>query len=314
MLHLVAEFYRTPWALDPTTHATVEAVLTRWASGDRLNAAQIQAAVGSAPQATAQRRDAAAQMGGGQVAVIPVYGVLTHRAVDAAASSTPLASTERLTAQIRSAVNNPDVSAVVLDVNSPGGSVFGVQELADTIYGLRGAKPIKAVANNTAASGGYWIASQADEVIVTPSGVVGSVGTLMKHVNASEFYKQKGVEHTYVTSGEFKAEGNDSAALDQKARDYMQGLCDTYYGLFIKTVARGMGQPIDAVRGEAFGQGRICTARDAVAHGMAHRIATLDEVVSELMKPARRAAGGMSAATALAQIEALNTNASRIAA
>ena len=95
MLHLVAEFYRTPWALDPTTHATVEAVLTRWASGDRLNAAQIQAAVGSAPQATAQRRDAAAQMGGGQVAVIPVYGVLTHRAVDADASSTPLASSIR---------------------------------------------------------------------------------------------------------------------------------------------------------------------------------------------------------------------------
>jgi signal peptide peptidase SppA len=309
MLHLVAEFYRTPWALDPSTYATIESVLTRWAEGNRLNPEQIRAAVGDAPQAVAQRREAAAQQGQGQVAVIPVYGVLTHRAVDAENSSTPLASAERLAAQIRSAVANPDVSAIVLDVNSPGGSVFGVQELGDTIFALRGSKPIKAVANASAASGAYWIAAQADELIVTPSGMVGSIGVIMKHVNASEFYKQKGVEITYITSGKYKAEGNDSGPLDGDASEYMQAMSDSYYTAFTKAVAKGRGQPMEVVRGEAFGQGRMRTAREAVANGMADRVATLDAVVAELLKPAARsAARPLSAEAALAQVQALQAN------
>ncbi len=307
MLHLVAEFYRTPWALDPSTYAIIEGVLTRWAEGTRLNPEQIRAAVGDAPQAVAQRREAAVQQGQGQVAVIPVYGVLTHRAVDAEASSTPLASAERLAAQIRSAVANPDISAVVLDVNSPGGSVFGVQELGDTIYSLRGAKPIKAVANASAASGAYWVAAQADEIIVTPSGMVGSIGVVMKHINASEFYKQKGLQTTYITSGKYKAEGNDAGPLDDDARKYLQAVSDEYYSAFTQAVAKGRGQPVGVVRGEAFGQGRMRTAKEAVATGMADRVATLDAVIAELLKPApaARRPNALSAEAALAQVQAL---------
>mgnify|MGYP000850353374 FL=1 len=312
MLHLLAEFYRTPWALDPATYALVESVLARWAEGVRLAPDQIRAAVGDSPQANVQRRQQAAAMGGGQVAVLPVYGVLTHRAVDAESTSTPLTSTERLAQQFRAAVANPDVSAIVLDVNSPGGSVFGVQELGDTIYSLRGQKPVKAVANASAASGAYWVAAQADEIIVTPSGMVGSVGVIMKHVNAAEAYKQKGIEQTYITAGKYKAEGNDAGPLDAEGQAYLQSMADTYYTAFTKAVAKGRGQPIDAVRGEAFGQGRMRTARDAVASGMADRIDTLESVIASLLKPSARRTGGLSAAAAMAQIEALNAAAPRI--
>lgn len=305
MLHILAEFYRTPWALDPGVYATIESVLARWADGTRLSAEQIAAAVGPAPAAVAARREQAAAAGAGMVAVVPIYGVLTHRAVDAEASSTPLASTERLARDIRAAVADPEIRAVVLDINSPGGSVFGVQELGDIIYGLRGTKPITAVANASAASGAYWLAAQADEIVVTPSGMVGSVGVIMQHINAAEAYKQKGLEKTYITSGKFKAEGNDAGPLDEDARSYMQAMADTYYAAFTKAVARGLGQPIDAVRGEAFGQGRMKAAREAVASGMAHRVATFEDVVAQHLSAKRPARSGLSADAARAQISVL---------
>ncbi len=315
MLHLLAAFYSTPWALDPVTHSTIETVLTRWADGTRLDAAQIHAAIGTAPQAAAQRRDTAAQLGGGAVAVLPVYGVLTHRAVDAEASSTPLTSTERLGAQIKAAVANPDISALVLDINSPGGSVFGVQEVADTIYSLRGTKPIIAVASPAAASGAYWIAAQADELVVTPSGMVGSLGVIMKHTNRAEAYKQKGQEDTYITSGQHKAEGNDSGPLSPETRAYMQQVSDGYYAAFVNAVARGRNQPVSVVRSEAFGQGRMLTAAAAVAAGAATRIGTLESVVAELLqRPAtqhtapgmQRRPGALHASTARAQLDAID--------
>lgn len=313
MLHLLAAFYTTPWALDPATYTTIEAVLTRWSAGDRLDANQIHAAIGNGPEAAAARRDQAAQLGGGAVAVIPVYGVLTHRAVDAEASSTPLTSTERLGAQIKAAVANPDVSAVVLDVNSPGGSVYGVQEVGDIIYNLRSVKPITAVATPMAASGGYWIASQASEVVVTPSGMVGSIGVIMKHTNRAEALKQKGQEDTYITSGKFKGEGNDSAPLSDETKAYMQSMSDSYYTAFVQAVARGRSQPEAVVRGEPFGEGRMRTAAAAVATGMADRIGTLESVVAELLQrnpapAANRRVPGLSAHTARAQLSALNVN------
>lgn len=317
MLHLLQAFYATPWALDPVMYAAMESVIERWATGVRLTQPEIAAAVGNAPQAAAQRREAAARAGGGTVAVVPVYGVLTHRAHQADNVSTPLTSTERLASQIRTAVADPQVSAVILDVDSPGGSVHGVQELGDVIYGLRGQKPIVAVANATAASGAYWVASQADEIVITPSGGVGSVGVITKRVNAAEAYKAKGMEVEYITAGKYKAEGADTGPMTDEERAHVQGMANAYYGAFTKAIARGRGQPIDAVRGEAFGEGRMRLARDAVAAGMADRVDTLEATISRYAgrrngatAPAVRS---LSASTAAARVAVLQASAPLLA-
>lgn len=313
MLHLLQAFYGTPWALDPVIHASMEAVLERWTTGVRLGAPEILAAVGNAPQAAAQRRQAAAAAGGGAVAVIPVYGVLVHRGYTVDQTSTPLTSTERLGAAVRAAVANPDVGAVVLDVDSPGGSVFGVQELGDTIYSLRGQKPIVAVANAVAASGAYWIASQADEIIVTPSGTVGSIGVITSRTDASGAYEKAGVRKEYVTAGKYKAEGNDTGPMTDEERAYTQGLANTYYGAFTKAIARGRGLGIDVVRGEAFGEGRMRLAKEAVTAGMADGVDTLDAVIARYA--GRRNASGapsvraMSASAAAARVATLQASA-----
>lgn len=303
MLRLLAEFYTTPWALDPAIHAQMEAILERWSTGTRLSATEIQAAVGNAPQAAADRRAQAGAAGGGNVAVIPVYGVLAHRA-HAMQVSTTMTSTEVLASTLRAAANNPEISSIVLDVDSPGGSVFGVQEVGDVIHSLRGSKPIIAVANAQAASGAYWIASQADELVVTPSGAVGSIGAFIKHTDASEKNARDGVKNTYVYAGKYKVEGNSDGPLEGESLAYLQATVDSFYTAFVRAVARGRGVSVDTVRGPNFGQGRMVLARDAVAQGMANRVATLDQVIAEQMKPRRRT-GGLSASAAAAQIAVL---------
>lgn len=304
MLRILAAFYNTPWALDPVTLGVMAGLLDRWAMGVRLGPAEIAAAVGDAPEVAAARRDAAAQASRGAVAVIPVYGVLAHRAYAVDQTSRPLTSVERLGNMVKAAAADPDVGSIVLDIDSPGGSVFGVQELADTLAGVRGSKPIIAVANSMAASGAYWIASQADEIVVTPSGMVGSIGVIVPHRDMSGAYEKAGVKVSYITAGKYKAEGNDSGPLDEEARAAVQSMVDGYYAAFTKAVAKGRGVSVDQVRGEAFGQGRVKLAKDAVASGMATSIGTLDDTIARMART-RRTSGGMSAAHAARQIQIL---------
>lgn len=312
MLHLLSTFRSMPWALEPAVMSLVCGIVDRWAAGVHLSAAEIDALIGDAPEAASRRAEQARAMGGNGVAVMPVYGVLAHRAYAVANTSRPLTSTEALAGTFRAAMADPDVGTIVLDIDSPGGSVFGVQELANTMAALRGRKRVVAVANNTAASGAYWIASQADQIDVTPSGMVGSIGVIVPHTDASEAYAKEGLKRTYVTYGKYKAEGHDAAPLDDEARAHLQALVDTYGSAFTSAVAKGrraagVQVSVEDVRGPAFGEGRMRLAADAKAHGMADEVATLEEVVAREMRAAKRKPAGMSADTARRHIETLQT-------
>jgi signal peptide peptidase SppA len=306
-MSLLAEFYSTFWALEPRTLQAIQLVIERWSAGVRMSPEEIQVAIGNAPEVAADRRAASQAAGQGGVAVVPVHGVLTHRGHNAQQVSTTLTSTEILAGQIASMVRDPGVSAVVLDFDSPGGSVHGVQELGEAIFALRGEKPIVGVASPTAASGAYWAISQCDEVVVTPSGWVGSIGVILAHDDLSGAMEKAGVKREYIISGENKAEGNPTGPISDSTRAHLQGLSDTYYAAFTKAVARGRGQSVDVVRSEAWGRGRMVLAAAAVQAGMADRVDTLQNTIARLAKPqARRAA--MSAASAAAHIQVLQAS------
>ena len=293
MLHLLAAFYATPWVLEPGVFASVEHILLRWSAGTRLGADDIAAAIGDAPEAAAQRRQAATASSGAGVAVVPVYGVLAHRAYAVQKTSRPLTSTEALANQLRAVAADAEVGTIVLDIDSPGGSVFGVQELADVLADIRdnSGKKLVAVANNMAASGGYWIASQAHELVVTPSGMVGSIGVIVPHSDTSAMRERVGVRTEYVTYGRFKAEGHNDGPLTDEHRAHLQSQVDAYGAAFTKAVAKGRGAPLEAVRGEPFGEGRMRLAAEAVKNGMADRVGTLDETVRRHLRVQRAPAG-----------------------
>ncbi len=302
MLRLLSAFYSQPWAVTDEAWTAMEGVLVRWSSGVRLDALQIAEAVGDAPEAAVQRRAQAQAASGGGVQVVPIYGVMTHRAYAANNASRPLTSTEAVAAQIRQAMASDEVGTIVLDIDSPGGSVSGTAELADVVAAARAVKPVIAVANAEAASAAYWVASQASEIVVTPSGMVGSIGVRMPYTDDSEAQAREGIKREYISYGKYKSEGM-SGPLSDETRGYLQSMVDAYGNAFTRAVAKGRGVPVDVVRGPQFGEGRMRLASDAVASGMADRIGTLDEVIAKALRVRR----GMSSAAAQRQITILET-------
>lgn len=271
--------HSTPWSILPEKLEEIVALVEEHASGARLTAEEIQTRIG-----TGQRPEARVA---GSVAVLPLHGVVTQRA-NVMTEISGGTSTERFGAMLRSYLADAAVSAVVIDVDSPGGSVFGVSELAQEIMRARGPKPIVAVANSLAASAAYWIASAADEIVVSPGALVGSIGVLAVHTDISKAEEMDGVKTTLVTAGKYKAEASEYGPLSEEARAQMQARVDSYYGMFLRDVANGRGVPVSTVR-DSYGQGRVATAEEAIRAGMADRIATLDQVLAKLTRqPASR--------------------------
>jgi signal peptide peptidase SppA len=236
----------------------------------------------------------------GAVAVIPIMGTITRRA-DLMTETSGGTSTDAIQSALTAALADPQISSIVLQIDSPGGSVFGVQELADRIYQARQRKRIVAQADDLAASAAYWIGSAASEFVMTPSGQVGSIGVVATHVDQSAALEKNGLKVTYVHAGENKVEGNPTEPLSTSARAQLQAMVDEYYSAFLASVARGRGVPRATVE-STFGQGRVFGATQAKARGMVDRIATLaDTVGAELARnPSRTAPSRASASAALA--------------
>lgn len=206
----------------------------------------------------------------GSTAILAVHGPLTRRATGLSLLCGG-ASLQDITDGLREAVADDTVSRIVLDVDSPGGAIDGITELAAEIYEARQQKPISAFIDTKAASAAYWLAAQASEIVVTPSGAVGSIGVFALHLDESRATDAAGITPTFIQAGEYKTEENPLQPLSSEARATIQARVDVGYRMFLDDVARGRGVDVAHVR-EAFGKGRMVLAREAVALGMADRV------------------------------------------
>ncbi len=286
---LVAEFMATPWALMPERLSALATVISRWSQGvPASGAAMFQVQTDRVLRDT--RRQTSAAISGGGIAVIPIYGVITQRGNMVDDVSGPgMVSTQIVTQMLRQAVADEAVSQILLDIDSPGGSVYGVSELGDVILSARAQKPVVAIANSLAASAAYWIGSQAGEFYVTAGGEVGSIGVWQAHQDYSKAMDEAGVKTTLISAGKFKVEGNPYAPLDEEAQGFMQSRVEDYYAAFTKAVAKGRGVPITQVR-DGMGQGRVLGADAALAQNMVDGIASFDQVLSKMHKDAASSA------------------------
>lgn len=219
----------------------------------------------------------------GGVAVIPVKGVISPRVsifdLLFGGGATPPAWVAR---QLQRAVDDDSIKAVVLDYDTPGGSVFGVEEAASAMTALRGKKPIIAQVTGSCASAGYWLASGADEIVANPTSIIGSVGVYMVHEDLSKLYEEIGVKVTYIKAGQYKVEGNSEEPLTVEAEAHLQEMVDDYYRLFTEQVAKGRNVATSLVRGERFGQGRAYVAARAAERTMIDRVRTMDDTLRAL--------------------------------
>ncbi len=247
-----------------------------------LEAPELSRFVGSATTARGERRMSAVE---GGVAIIPVLGTLVNRGAWIGARS-GLTSYEGLDAQIREAAAASDVKAILLDIDSPGGEALGAFNLAQTILEARGQKPVVAVVNDMAASAAYAIASAASSIIVSPTSMVGSIGVVMAHMDKSEATAKEGVRPTLIYAGRHKVDGNPYAPLSDGARAEYQGRVNQFYEQFVAQVEAGRGARFtaDMARGT---EARIFMGDEAVQIGMADRVATFSQVLSELQTTPR---------------------------
>ena len=230
-----------------------------------------------------------------KIVVLPLYGTIVQKEgiVTKYLGGT---SCETFGAWIDYFANDPSVSRIIIDVNSGGGSVCGVHELADKIYKVRQKKPIIAVVNTLMASAAYYIASSADKIYCSPSGECGSIGVLLTHSDFSQYEEKLGIKTTIIKAGKHKAEGNPFEPLSDETRDYLQKNVDYFYNMFVSTVARNRNTTKADVISN-YGEGRVLTAKDALSVGMIDGIKTLEEVLS--MKQVRL----KNKRTAIAELE-----------
>lgn len=274
--HVLRAVGETPWAIRPAMLGVIVDILAFRAEGGRFTTEELAERIGAA------RRPVADSPRG--VAVLPLHGVIIPKAGMMSEMSGGT-SIEAFRQQFRQAMAAPEVAAIVLDVDSPGGMVDQVPEMAAEIRAARGTKPIVAVANSEAASAAYWLAAQADRLVVTKSGRVGSIGVFTAHEDESAKAAADGVSTTLISAGKYKTEGNPFEPLTAEARAHMQSMVDSYYGMFVSDVAKGRGVSIDTVR-SGYGEGRVVSAADAVRSGMADEMGTLEAAVGPLLRQA----------------------------
>lgn len=266
--------YGTPWAIEPQKFHEILAFVEQRIDGREFTAQEIRARLGGEPPSARRLQRS------GRVAVVPIAGVLAqHMNLITEASGGTAVDTVRR--DVHAALADPEIATIVLAIDSPGGSVHGITELAGELRQARQQKPIIAVADPLAASAAYWLAAQATEIVLTPSGYVGSIGILCAHEDRSEQQRQDGIATTVITSAKYKAEGHPYAPLTAEARAELQRKCNEMDARFKADVAAGRGVSVATVDAE-YGQGRTLSAAQAGAAGMIDAVASFDEVVHRL--------------------------------
>ncbi|WP_171022550.1 S49 family peptidase [Variovorax sp. 3P27G3] len=208
------------------------------------------------------------------VAIIPVQGSLMHKSGYIGTSSGCMGY-DGIQAQIESALSSSRVKGILLDVDSPGGEVAGVRDLARMISGA--SKPVWTHANEMAASAAYWLGSAADRLILSDTAEVGSIGVLMAHADYSGALDQEGIKVTLLYAGAHKVDGNPYEALPEAVRNAFQADIDELRSQFAEAVAGNRSIPTAQVLST---EAQLYRGRDAVEIGLADQVMSFDETLS----------------------------------
>jgi signal peptide peptidase SppA len=286
---LMHAFYEQPLLMSEGLARQIDTVLQRKLSGDVFFGRQLHADFGIAMPERGRAKPSAPNAPAA-IAVIPIYGMITQHA------NSMGTSTDEIGAQLNAAIASKQVDAILLDVDSPGGAVAGVPELAQRILAAREQKPIFAFANGLMASAAYWLSAMADQIIAMPSSFVGSIGVVYVHEDHSQELAQQGVRITTISAGKYKTEGARFMPLSADAEAQIQANVDRVYRWFVKAVATGRGDTQANVL-SGYGEGRALMGEDALAAKLVDRIGTFEETVGRLATRVQRAkARGMGAA------------------
>ncbi|WP_353274686.1 S49 family peptidase [Wolbachia endosymbiont (group B) of Hofmannophila pseudospretella] len=207
--------------------------------------------------------------------IIPIHGILTKKpgAFDEMLGMT---SYEQIEEQITQALADSSIETIILEIDSPGGEVNGIFDLADFIYESRAKKRIIAIANDDAYSAAYAIASSAEKVFVSRTSGVGSIGVIASHIDQSGFNEKCGIKYTTVFAGSRKNDLNPHEPMTSESLESLQKEVDRLYEMFVQLIARNRGLSIEKIRSTEAG---LYFGERAIEIGLADEITTYSEFI-----------------------------------
>ncbi|NHB89601.1 MULTISPECIES: S49 family peptidase [Photorhabdus] len=274
--HLAQRLFNTPLALHPRKAEVVMAALTDRFGITRINAMSDWDDDGGFSR---PKNDAGYDVVEG-IAVIPIQGTLVQK-LGCLRPYSGMTGYDGIRQSFLTALYDPEVNGICLDIDSPGGEVAGCFDLVDEIYSARGTKPIHAILSEAAYSAAYALASAADKIYVPRTGGVGSVGVIVIHCDWSQRIKEDGLQVTIITYGDRKAESNPYVPLTEQARDAIQDDVDAMGKLFVSTVARNRGISEKTIRDT---QAACFLAAEGVSLGLADEVITPDAAFRKLLR------------------------------
>lgn len=273
-------FFMRPWAIAEDGLKVIKEVLQRHSDGIKLTSEEIEAAIGGA-----QKEKAALEIQNG-VAIIPVQGIISKRAsLVNRISMGGGTSTQEIKKNIQAALADKSVHTIALDVDSPGGSVDGVPELADFIYEARKKKKIYAYADGQMASAAYWIGSAAEKVFATKASEVGSIGVYSVVQDWTVANHNMGLKTEVIKAGKHKASGHPDRPFTEEDRAVIQESVNAYYKLFTEAVMHHRAMSDEDVIAAA--TGKVFIGDKALDMGLIDGIESIESLI-EAGAPAAR--------------------------
>ena len=279
------------WLIEPGKAAEIVNVLALRAEGHRLD-------WDGAENNKVYAEEPSQARGGGRVHVLRLHGTIMPRG-NMMTSMSGGASLDQFGAAFDEAAADSTARAIVMDIDSPGGTADLVPERARKIAAARrSGRPIIAVANTMAASAAYWIAAAADEIVVSPSGRVGSIGVMTQRDNMLGALAKAGITREMFSTAPRKIEGHPFAEpLTTAARAAIMAEANALHDMFVGDVAEWRGVPETTVRADPeaaeahFGGGRVYHAERSVRLGMADRVATFEDTLARAVRGGSRNVG-----------------------
>lgn len=219
------------------------------------------------------------------IAVLPIEGVLLGGESESALTM-DVTGARTIAKLVREAAQDRRVRALVVRIDSPGGSAAAAQEMFLSIryFKDRTGRPVIAAMGDLAASGGYYVATAADKIYALPSTLTGSIGVIWQSVNMEKLLAQFGIKPETLKAGRFKDTGSFFRSLTPQERELLQRLLNDVHEQFIADVAKGRKLPLDKVK--AIADGRILTGRQAKRLGLVDELGTLDDALIDARRQA----------------------------
>jgi signal peptide peptidase SppA len=269
----------SPWAIAPDKLKEIQAVYRAHIRGEKIDVKGIQSKVASFLDEYSADNDRGYTLEDG-IAVIHIENVITKKRT---LFSFFFGGTSSLgiKAAFQNAIADQAVKAVLLFIDSPGGTVDGTQELANFIYANKGSRPVYAFSDGLIASAAYWIAAAADKTYISSDTVeVGSIGVVVTHIDQSKYDEMLGAQYTDITAGNYKRITSPHKPLSEEGKNYLQDQVDHLYSVFVEDVARMKALSVDQVLTMA--DGKIFIGTQAVEIGLVDGVATYETVIEKL--------------------------------